>query len=81
MKSRFHSLHSKLMRGDVDGARDLAADTLEVIKTAVENEMSVELTDYYVDVLERTVIDLKYHMFNCVFERIWTLAYTDKLYV
>lgn len=82
MMCRFCSLHAKLIRGDVDAALKFTKETLDVMKNAVENEMSAELTEYYQEVLERTAMELKHRMMSdCTFERIWTLAYTNNLYM
>lgn len=81
MKCRFHGIHSKLVRGDVDGAIAFTKETRNILRNAAENEMSEELTEYFDEMLERTVMELKNRMFQCTSERIWTLAYSNTLYI
>lgn len=81
MKCRFRGLYYKLMRGDVGGAIEHAQETLDVLKNAVVNHMTAELTNYCADMLELTIIELNHHNLGCTFDRIKTLAFTDILYV
>lgn len=81
MKCRFVGIHNKVTRGDVKDAIAFTKETLRILDNAVENELSVELTEYYAGVLERTIMELRHNMRDCTAERLWTLAYTNKLYL
>lgn len=81
MKCRFQSLHAKMVRGDMDSAMRFTKETLDIMRDAVENEMSDALTEYYSEVLERTKMEIRHQMYGCTLERVWTLAYTNNLYL
>lgn len=81
MMCRFGGIHAKFLRGDMKGTIAMTKETLEIVQNAVENELSTEMTDYYVEMLERTLMEVTNSMFGCTAERLFTLAYTNKLYM
>lgn len=81
MRCRFAGIYREFVNGNTKVAIAFTKETLQLLDHASENEMSVELTEYYATMLERTLMELRNNMRGCTKERLWTLAYTNDLYM
>lgn len=79
MECRLYGITRKLQKGDDAGALMMIKETMDLLMTVYENEMTLQLTQYFYTMLQRMIIDIAVNQHDMANERLKHMSFTNSM--